>query len=56
MTKIKHPNNKAERLFNAEKKARARKAQEDRASRVRAKLARETLKVKELEDAVGEVG
>ena len=47
-----HPKNKAERLANEQKKERARLREEDRASKIRAKLAREGLKVRDLESEV----
>lgn len=50
MTKRHHPINKAERLLNAQKKERARQLKEDRSSAIRARLIREQLKAKELED------
>lgn len=53
---MKHPTNKAERLLNAKKKERARRAKEARAHRVRSKLAREGFPTPETEDAPGEVG
>lgn len=52
MTRLHHPKTKAERLNVAQKKERSRLNKENRASRVRAKLAREQLKAKELEDEV----
>jgi hypothetical protein len=50
MTRIHHPQNKAERLLNAQKKARARQLKEEREGRVRARLTREALKLQETED------
>lgn len=52
MTRRKHPTNKFERLNVEHKKAEKNRLKEQREGRIRARLAREALKVQETEDAL----
>lgn len=56
MTRIHHPQNRADRLINEQKKAKRKKAKEEREGRVTARLAREQLRLQEIEDEQRLVG
>lgn len=50
MSRTKHPTSRAERIVSAQKKAARKKAKEEREGRIRARLAREELRLQEIED------
>lgn len=54
MTRRKHPSNKFERLHVEHKKAEKNRLQEQREGRIRARFAREALKIQEAEDVVAD--